>query len=111
MAATFFVLSEHEPKKRKMPVPMIFRDRTNPLEGFSDTELISRYRFPRHGILELLDLIEKDVSRPTGRSYAIPAVSQVNRKIKVNLDPDTKQEIYAQNIHWGLDLDLRNFLS
>nr|XP_022314374.1 putative nuclease HARBI1 [Crassostrea virginica] len=77
MAATFIVLSEHEPKKRKMPVPRIFRDRTNPLEGFSDTELISRYRFPRHGILELLDLIEKDVSRPTGRSYAIPAVTQI----------------------------------
>ena len=83
MAATFIVLSEHEPKKRKMPVPRIFRDRTNPLEGFSDTELISRYRFPRHGILELLDLIEKDVSRPTGRSYAIPAVNQVNKKVKV----------------------------
>ena len=70
MAATFIVLSEHEPKKRKMPVPRIFRDRTNPLEGFSDTELISRYRFPRHGILERLDLIEKDVSRTsTTRTY------------------------------------------
>ena len=38
------------------------------LEGFSDTELISRYRFPRHGIhvLELLDLIGKDISRRDG---------------------------------------------
>ena len=102
MAATFIVLSEHKPKKRKMPVPRIFRDRINPLEGFSDTELISRYRFPRHGILELLDLIEKDVSRPTGRSYAIPAVTQVNKKsqgyIHKNLDPDTKQ-IRNRNIH------------
>ena len=79
-----------------MPAPRVFRDRINPLKGLSDTELISRYRFPRHWILDLLDLVEKDISRPTGWSCAIPAVTQENKKVKVIfykiLDPDTKQK-------------------
>ena len=63
-----------------MPVPMGFRNCINPFEGLSDRELISPYRFPRHGILELLDLFEKDISRRTGRTYAIPAVTRLIKK-------------------------------
>ena len=75
------ITSRHKNVRQAMPTPMVFRNHINPLEGFSDTELISRYQFPRHGILELLDLVEKDMRRPTGRTYAIPAVTRlVNQK-------------------------------
>ena len=64
MTATLFVLSEHEHTKRyerKPPRPRVFRDHTYPSQGFIDTELISLYRFPRYGILELLDYVKRDV--------------------------------------------------
>lgn len=55
----------------------MFRDRIDPLDKFTDYELIARYRFPRRTVLELTDLIRNAVQHPTSRSCAIPAHTQV----------------------------------
>ena len=67
--AAFIILFENERALRR---ERVFRDREHPLDKFSDTELISRYRFPRHTIIELTDLIKDRVQHPTARSHAIP---------------------------------------
>ena len=90
--AAFMILFENERALRRKRV---FRDREHPLDKFSDTELISRYRFPRHTIIELTDLIKDRVQHPTARSHAIPPHLQVsfynfsnsmNRRAKVVSD-------------------------
>jgi hypothetical protein len=57
-------------------VPRIFRDRLDPL-NVSDVILLRYYRFPRHVIVELCDLLEPTIGRTTGRCHAIPVPTQV----------------------------------
>ena len=55
----------------------LFRDRSNPLENFSDQELISRYRFPRHKLLEIINICKDELTRTTHRNHALPVHTQV----------------------------------
>ena len=54
-----------------------FRERSTALDQLTDRELIERYRFPKHEILNLTDELKQDIERPTNRSHAIPAFLQV----------------------------------
>ncbi|XP_061191721.1 putative nuclease HARBI1 [Saccostrea echinata] len=74
MAAAFVVLFDSERAKRR---ERVFRDRSNPLDTFNDTEVVARYRFPRRYIFELVDLVQDKIQHPTTRSYAIPSHIQV----------------------------------
>lgn len=73
----FLFLTERTENPRKLPIPRVFRDRTNPLDNLSDFDAIARYRLPRNDIVELLELVKNDLRRPTSRSYAIPEITQV----------------------------------
>lgn len=62
---------------RKLPKPRIFRDRTSPLDSLDDSELIARYRLPRHCLLELLDNLKIDLERTTNRTHPMSVATQV----------------------------------
>lgn len=75
MAAYIYHLGHHQNGQRR---PRVFRDRTNPLDYLSDTELIERYRFPRRGIEEIAEIVKMDVSPHTLRSHALDATTKVS---------------------------------
>ena len=64
-------------QRRKSRVPRKFRDRSNPLEMLNDNECIQRFRFDRNAIIEICELLNSDLVRPTLRSNSIPVVIQV----------------------------------
>lgn len=55
----------------------LFRDRLNPLEFYDDLELYKRFRFDRHSIMYITEMLQLDLQRPTERNLAIPVRSQV----------------------------------
>lgn len=75
MAVAFLI--EEEVNRRVWRRQRVFRDRLHPFDIYDDTDLISRYRMPRHVLMEVIDLIRDRVEHPTNRSHAIPAVLQV----------------------------------
>ena len=54
--------------------PRVFRDRTHPLDAYSDLEIRQRYRLTREIILELHDLIHIELEPRTNRNKAVPAI-------------------------------------
>ena len=60
-----------------------FREQSTALNELNDRELIERYRFPRHGILQITALAKEDVER-TARSHATPAFIQVQHMFSVS---------------------------
>mgnify|MGYP000225442310 CR=1 FL=1 len=73
--ATLLILRRRE--QRALRRERVFRDRLNPLESMDDIELINRYRFPRHVIIDIVSKVEGYVTRPTRRVHAIPTHIQV----------------------------------
>ena len=67
---------------RRLRKERVFRERSTAIDQLTDRELIERYRFPRHSILDITDTIRQDIEHPTSRSYAIPAHIQVK-----NIEP------------------------
>ena len=63
--------------QRSLRQQRVFRDRTQPLDFFNDSELISRYRFPRRVILDMIDGVDEQIRPYTNRSHAIPTQLQV----------------------------------
>ena len=59
------------------PKKKVFKDRLNPLETLTDTECIQRFRTDKNGILDLCQLLQVDLIRPTTRRRAIPVITQV----------------------------------
>lgn len=55
----------------------VFRDRSNPLEIYSDPELIERFRFPQETILLLAGKLEDRITPGTARNHSVPTVLQV----------------------------------
>ena len=55
----------------------IFRDRLNPLDTYSDTDFIVRYRISRVMFIDLLDRLETFTVRPTSRSHSISMTTQL----------------------------------
>ena len=49
----------------------VFRDRTNPLDNYSDKKMHKYYRFTRRGVMRVLDLLEPHLQNETNRSHAI----------------------------------------
>ena len=71
MAAFALVFNVNERRPRQ------FRDRINTLENFCDEELIERYRFPREGIEDIIDLVKEDVGPMCQRSHALDPTTKV----------------------------------
>lgn len=55
----------------------IFRDIDNPLDYLDDTDIICKYRLPRHNIIDLCGRFNRDLRRPTLRSRPLPVSLQV----------------------------------
>lgn len=75
MAAALLAIEEEN--RRAFRRERVFRDRENPLDVYNDEGLIKRFRMPRPLLLEVIDLIEDDISHPTRRSHALPSALQV----------------------------------
>ena len=63
--------------RRAMGRERVFRDRNNPMDYMTDTELVQRFRFTRHSFEDLVDQVAPMIERPTGRSSAIPVHLQI----------------------------------
>ena len=59
-----------------MPRERLFRDRLDPL-AIPDNELMSKYRFPRRELLDIVRELEPALTRPSRRSNPLPAHTQV----------------------------------
>ena len=76
MAVALFMIEEDE-NRRALRRDRVFRDRLNPLDVYDDVDILRRYRFTRPVLLEVIDLLEDDISPFTRRSHAVPATLQV----------------------------------
>ena len=65
-------------QNREIRRRQIFRERINPLLYMNDQEVEERYRIPRAGIEELIQMIEDDVSPVCTRSHALDATTKVS---------------------------------
>ncbi|XP_062600928.1 putative nuclease HARBI1 [Saccostrea cucullata] len=84
-------------RDRSLRRQRVFRDRTNPLEYYSDIELIQRYRFPRATIVEFVNMVQNRLERPTNRSNPLPVPSMVLSTLRVLPKGDFQSE--AADIH------------
>ncbi|XP_062570042.1 putative nuclease HARBI1 [Saccostrea cucullata] len=71
MALLQAILEENKIRKNR-----IFRDRLNPLDAYDDAEILSRYRMTRHCLMDVIDMVRKDVSHETKRSHALTPEEQ-----------------------------------
>ncbi|XP_070395480.1 putative nuclease HARBI1 [Dermacentor albipictus] len=71
------MLSEHLLRRER-----VFRDRTNPLDAFSEEELQRRVRFGRDGIVFLVEFLRSEIEYPTRQSGALSAELQVMLVLK-----------------------------
>lgn len=55
----------------------VFRDRSNPVDVYSDKELYDRCRFDKNGLIYLDELIGEDLQHPTRRSCALSSLNQI----------------------------------
>ena len=55
----------------------VFRDRTNPLDLWTDEEMHQKYRFSRLACIRIIDLLQDQLQHPTRRSHALPPCLQV----------------------------------
>lgn len=63
--------------QRSLRQQRVFRDRTQPLDSLNDSQLISRYRFPRRVILDMIDGVDKQLRPYTTGIHAIPTQPQL----------------------------------
>lgn len=54
----------------------VFRDKSNPLDSYSDNEILSRFRFSRNGVMKLLDYLNEDLM-PARRCCSYPPAAQL----------------------------------
>ena len=90
MALYLFV--EEEVNARALRRERVFRDRSNPLEIYSDEEIIRKYRLPRELILNLIDELRERLEPKTHRNKSIPTHLQILMTLKV-LSSGTFQEV------------------
>ena len=55
----------------------VFRDRSDPLQLYDDTELIERYRMPRNLIIDVINILSDDITPRTNRNQAVSTHLQV----------------------------------
>ncbi|KOB64434.1 hypothetical protein OBRU01_23595, partial [Operophtera brumata] len=58
-------------------VPRNLRQRRNPFEMFSDEEFISRYRFNKHTVIHVSDIISTALAPLTHRKYTLSVLEQI----------------------------------
>ena len=68
MAAAYICIVQ-ERENRRVPRPL--RDRGNPLQNLSDSEILSRYRLDREAIVELYHILRHELEHPTKGSNAL----------------------------------------
>ena len=71
MAVALFLLNIQRQGQRRQQIPRLFRDRTNPLDYMTDTQIVHSYRLDRESIYELCHEIEVELGRPTRRVYTL----------------------------------------
>lgn len=54
----------------------VFRDRSQPLDFLNDVDLISRYRFPRRVLKELINVVDVICRPAKNRSHFIPTQAE-----------------------------------
>lgn len=67
---------------REERVGRIFRDRTRPLEIYSDREMMARYRLDRETFMYVLQVLTPLVERPTKRSHALSPETIVSTALR-----------------------------
>ena len=63
--------------RRRRRRDRIFRDRDNPLDYETEEAIVSKYRLPRHIIIQLCQQFEHELQRPTLRSCALTVSLQI----------------------------------
>ena len=64
-------------RERRLPRPLVFRDRTNPLEDMEPEEVFEIYRFKPETIPFLVEILHADLARPTRRNSALTPLIQI----------------------------------
>ena len=77
MTVALFLLNRQRQRQRQQQIPRLFRDRTNPLDYMTDTQIVHNYRLDRERIYELCHELEAELARPTRRVHALPVSLQV----------------------------------
>lgn len=70
------IMIMHEMHKKAQKRERVFRDRSNPLDFYTDDEIRSRFRFTRTGIFQLLDYLGDDL-KPALRYYSYHPTAQL----------------------------------
>ena len=63
MAVALFLLNRQ--RQRQQQIPRLFRDRTNPLDYMTDTQIFHNYRLDRESIYELCHVLKFMISGTT----------------------------------------------
>ena len=63
--------------------PPTFRERINPLETMSDSEIIKRYRLNLECINRLTDIVASETRRQTNRSHDVTPQTQVLLSLRI----------------------------
>ena len=77
MAAFILIDEEEREAHNALRKQRVIRDRTHPLDAYDDGEIKARYRLPRHLIMELHDIISRDLEPRTYKNNAIPPMLQI----------------------------------
>lgn len=64
-------------RRRAMRRNRIFRDRTHPLEEFTDTKIFQKFRFRRQEIFDIVDSVSDDLEYVLPRKGSLTPVLQV----------------------------------
>lgn len=70
------ILALQRRRRMRLRRNRIFRDRTHPFEKFDDVEIVRKFRFRRREILDLTNLIERDITM-TNRKGTLTPLLQV----------------------------------
>ena len=65
MAVALFLLNIQRQGQRRQQIPRLFRDRTNPLDYMTDTQIVHSYRLDRESIYELCHVLKFMISGTT----------------------------------------------
>ncbi|KAJ8048988.1 Protein ALP1-like [Holothuria leucospilota] len=55
----------------------VFRDRTNPLDLWTDQQMYAKYRFSRLACINIIDMLQDELEHRTRRNHALPPSLQV----------------------------------
>lgn len=88
-------------RRRQFRRERVFRDRNNPLDYMDDEDIIQRYRLSRPVVLELYELLNYDLERPTMRSHSI----------LVSLKISTALRFFATGSFFGVTGDIHGLVN